>query len=169
MHIPPQSNPHHNHHRQNHDNPYPPPFNQPPSPLHQKNVAPFPSTVKNHLYFYPNTSFKERPLATTQTEAIAHTIAAIPYGTVATYGQIATLAGYPRSARQVARILHTLSRPRKLPWHRVVNRTGRISLPPTQGGDLQRILLEDEGIEFDLRGRIDLTRFGMTTPHTPNR
>lgn len=94
-------------------------------------------------------------------ERIAHTIAAVPSGRVATYGQVAALAGNPRAARQVVRILNAWSRSRGLPWHRIVNRHGTISLPDGEGGDLQRTLLESEGIEFDRHGRIDLERFGF--------
>ena len=94
-------------------------------------------------------------------ERIAAAITAVPKGRVATYGQIASAAGNPRAARQVVRILHTWSRDRNLPWHRIVNRNGEISLPQGGGYELQRALLEEEGVEFDLRDRIDLTRFGF--------
>ncbi len=80
----------------------------------------------------------------------------IPRGKVATYGQIAAMAGNPRAARQVVRTLHTSSDKAELPWHRVINSQGRISLKPGQGYELQRTLLEEEGIRFDLRGSIDL-------------
>jgi methylated-DNA-protein-cysteine methyltransferase-like protein len=78
---------------------------------------------------------------------------------VATYGQIAALAGNPKGARQVARILHSCSHGEGLPWHRVVNREGRISLGQLQGEVEQKELLEREGVVFDRTGRIDLTRF----------
>ncbi|TKB08198.1 MGMT family protein [Desulforhopalus sp. IMCC35007] len=83
-------------------------------------------------------------------------IRAIPRGFVATYGGIAFMAGSPQAARQVARILHACSGKEQLPWHRVVNREGRISLKPMQGYEEQRMLLEDEGVTFDAKGRIDL-------------
>jgi methylated-DNA-protein-cysteine methyltransferase-like protein len=83
-------------------------------------------------------------------------IRAIPEGFVSTYGGIAFMAGSPQAARQVARILHSCSGKEQLPWHRVVNREGRISLKPMQGYEEQRMLLEDEGVEFDAKGRIDL-------------
>lgn len=85
----------------------------------------------------------------------------IPSGKVATYGQIAALAGIPGHARQVGYALHTLSEDSGVPWQRVVNAKGEIS-PRTWSENhlLQRILLEDEGIEFDERGRVDLIRFG---------
>lgn len=86
-------------------------------------------------------------------------IRAIPEGRVATYGGIAALAGSPRAARQVVRILHTCSKKEKLPWQRVVNREGRIALKPFQGYEEQQILLEMEGITFNVSGQIDLNEF----------
>ena len=85
----------------------------------------------------------------------------IPPGRVATYGTVATLAGLDGHARQVGYALHALPSNVKVPWHRVVNAKGEIS--PRSGGDsheLQRHLLEAEGVEFSLRGIIDLKRFG---------
>jgi methylated-DNA-protein-cysteine methyltransferase-like protein len=85
----------------------------------------------------------------------------IPRGRVATYGAIATLAGLDGHARQVGYALHNLPSGSRVPWHRVVNAKGEIST--RSGGDsheLQRLLLEAEGVEFDLRGAIDLRRFG---------
>jgi methylated-DNA-protein-cysteine methyltransferase-like protein len=64
------------------------------------------------------------------TERIIEIVTSIPAGRVATYGEIAGYAGNPRGARQVARVLHAMSEGRNLPWHRVVNRRGAISLPP---------------------------------------
>ncbi len=82
-----------------------------------------------------------------------------PRGRVATYGQIAALAGNPSGARQVARILHSCSRKDNLPWHRIVNRKGKISLRPGEGFELQMQLLQGEGIVFDEKGIIDFDRF----------
>ena len=93
------------------------------------------------------------------TEAAAQLIAAIPPGYVSTYGRIAAMAGNPRGARQVARILHSLSEKLYLPWHRVVGAHGRLSLPQGPGRDLQRQLLSDEGVEFRPDGSIDLDRY----------
>ena len=84
----------------------------------------------------------------------------IPRGRVATYGQIATAAGFDGHARQVGYALHNLPDGSDVPWHRVINSRGEIS--PRSAGDsheLQRMLLEAEGVEIDLRGRIDLKRF----------
>jgi methylated-DNA-protein-cysteine methyltransferase-like protein len=85
----------------------------------------------------------------------------VPRGRVATYGQIATLAGLPGHARQVGYALHALKDGR-VPWHRVVNAQGCISARADEPGGslLQRMRLEQEGVEFDARGRIDLRRFG---------
>ena len=89
-------------------------------------------------------------------ERIALVVRSIPHGEVATYGQVAAIAGNPRAARQVVRTLKMWSRSRNLPWHRVVNREGRISLPPGGGYEEQRGLLEAEGVAFGLDGRIDM-------------
>lgn len=88
------------------------------------------------------------------TEEVINIIKSIPYGKVMTYGQIAEYAGNPRGARQVSRILHSMSSKYDLPWHRVVNSKGRISLTNT-GGELQMDKLLSEGIEFD-DGKIKL-------------
>ncbi len=79
----------------------------------------------------------------------------IPSGMVCSYGRIAAMAGNPRGARQVARLLHSSARSRDLPWQRVVNSTGGISLPD-RAGELQRALLESEGVLFTTSGRVDL-------------
>jgi methylated-DNA-protein-cysteine methyltransferase related protein len=85
----------------------------------------------------------------------------IPRGRVATYGQIAALAGLAGQARQVGYALHALPGEGFAPWHRVVNARGAISLPPGGGADVtQRLRLEREGVRFDARGRIDLERYG---------
>ena len=83
----------------------------------------------------------------------------VPRGKVATYGQVATLAGNPRGARQVVRLLHSSSESDKLPWHRIINREGKVSLRPGRGYELQRQMLQDEGIVFAENGTIDLDRF----------
>lgn len=83
----------------------------------------------------------------------------IPRGRVATYGQIAFLAGFPGSTRQVVWILHSCSKKDNLPWHRVINRKGKISLKPNAGFEKQKKLLEQEGIVFNDQNQIDLDRF----------
>ena len=83
----------------------------------------------------------------------------IPRGRVATYGQIAELAGLEGHARQVGYALNVLPSRSKVPWHRVINAKGEISR--RSGGDsheLQRHMLEHEGVKFDRTGRVDLAR-----------
>jgi methylated-DNA-protein-cysteine methyltransferase-like protein len=85
----------------------------------------------------------------------------IPAGKVATYGQIAEMARLPGRARQVGYALYTLKSPSGVPWHRVVNAKGEISRRAVFGAEIrQQQVLEEEGIEFDLRGRISLKTFG---------
>jgi len=74
------------------------------------------------------------------------------------------MAGNPRGARQVSRILHSLSGKEKLPWHRVVNRMGKISLPQGFGYEEQEFRLKREGVEFDKNGRIDLKKIQAPWP-----
>lgn len=84
----------------------------------------------------------------------------IPPGRVATYGQIAALAGIPRHARQVGYALHALPEGSQVPWHRVINARGEVSPRSEQGYEhYQRHLLEEEGVAFDSRGRVELGRF----------
>ena len=90
---------------------------------------------------------------------IVQVIRKIPRGKVATYGQIAAMAGNPLGAREVVRVLHSSSDKHRLPWHRVINRLGRISLGRNQGYEKQKALLEREGVVFGLRDVIDLDRF----------
>ena len=93
------------------------------------------------------------------TQKVIEAILAIPSGQVATYGNIAAMAGNRRAARQVVRILHSSSRKAALPWHRVINKQGEISLGRLQGYEQQKELLEAEGVVFDQTDRIDLDRF----------
>ncbi len=93
----------------------------------------------------------------------------IPRGRVATYGQVATLAGLPRQARVVGYALHAVAESSTVPWHRVVNARGAISLRSDGSGGgsvVQRLRLEQEGVRFDARGRIDLERV-QWRPRTP--
>ena len=84
----------------------------------------------------------------------------IPQGRVATYGQVATLAGLPGHARQVGYALHALSEGSGVPWHRVINARGEVSRRSHPGSDeAQRQFLEREGVMFDARGRVDLVRY----------
>lgn len=89
-------------------------------------------------------------------------IRAIPRGKVASYSQVAALAGSPLAARQVVRVLHTLSRTEKLPWQRVVNSKGAIALHRGAGFEQQKALLEAEGVKVSAVGAIDLRRHAWT-------
>ena len=80
----------------------------------------------------------------------------IPEGKVLTYGLAAALAGEPNGARQISRLLHSMSRKHDLPWHRIINSKGKISLRPSQGYELQKALLESEGVKFSKSDTIDL-------------
>ena len=91
---------------------------------------------------------------------IYEVIARIPPRRIATYGQIAELAGIPGQARRVGYALSALPADSSIPWHRVINSKGMISSRSGSGPDpLQRRLLQQEGIVFDSSGRFDLTRF----------
>jgi methylated-DNA-protein-cysteine methyltransferase-like protein len=85
-------------------------------------------------------------------------VSKIPRGRVATYGQIARIARLPGQARLVGYALHALPNSSKIPWQRVVNAKGEISVPGLSGAR-QRKLLEGEGVRFDAGGRISLTSF----------
>ena len=84
----------------------------------------------------------------------------IPFGSVATYGQIANLAGLPGHARQVGYALNALPEDSDVPWHRVINAQGPVSPRAEPGWDkFQQTLLEEEGIVFSSAGRVDLRRY----------
>ena len=94
-------------------------------------------------------------------QRIYRVVRRIPCGRVATYGQIAALAGLPRHARQVGYALHALPANNDVPWQRVINARGQVSERAEPGvGSLQRALLEAEGVVFSAQDRIDLKRFG---------
>lgn len=95
-------------------------------------------------------------------EKIYEVVKSIPKGKVATYGQIALLAGNPRWARVVGYALHVNPEPSQVPCHRVVNREGRTAPGFVFGGSgVQKQLLESEGIVFEPDGRVDLKKYGM--------
>jgi methylated-DNA-protein-cysteine methyltransferase-like protein len=99
----------------------------------------------------------------------------IPPGRAVTYGQVAAWMGEPRAARTVGWALHGLTHDEAagvVPWQRVVGKAGphhaRVTTScQTHSAGLQRQLLEEEGVEFDLYDRIDLTRFGWDGPEWP--
>lgn len=85
----------------------------------------------------------------------------IPRGRVSTYGAVARAAGLANGARQVVRVLHSSAESEKLPWHRILRKDGSIALPLGGGFELQKALLEDEGVEVSQAGKVDLARFGF--------
>jgi methylated-DNA-protein-cysteine methyltransferase-like protein len=94
-------------------------------------------------------------------ERIYRVVRQIPHGQVATYGQVARLTG-GCTARMVGYALaglHNVSAP-DVPWQRVINRQGRISILDPIGGYVQRKLLEEEGVQFDERDRVNLNLYG---------
>jgi methylated-DNA-protein-cysteine methyltransferase related protein len=99
-------------------------------------------------------------------DAIYALVQQIPPGQVATYGQIAALLGRPRHARQVGYALFRVAPERDIPWQRVVNAKGMVSHSPLRQGndDLQRLLLEQEGIKFDKQDRLNLRRYQWHPP-----
>lgn len=93
------------------------------------------------------------------TERVVKIIGDIPRGKVMTYGQIAFLCGTPRAARQVVRILHSLSHKYNLPWHRVINSKGKIAIKDSSMSMLQKELLMEENIGFIDESTVDLDEY----------
>ena len=93
------------------------------------------------------------------TEKVITIIKNIPEGKVMTYGQIAALAGSPRAARQVVRILHSMSKMHRLPWHRVINSKGQIALKDDASLNEQKLNLDIEGIVVSINGTLDLSTY----------
>ena len=92
-------------------------------------------------------------------EKIYEVVKAIPKGSVMTYGQVATLAGNPRWARVVGYALHSNPNPKEIPCHRVVMRDGSVAPGFVFGGpDIQKQILESEGITFTKDGKVDMKR-----------
>ena len=92
---------------------------------------------------------------------ILEVIVLIPYGKVASYGQIARLAGLPKHARLVGYVLKHLDKESQIPWYRVINSQGRISVThiDDNGKNIQQDLLEAEGV-YLLNGKVSLKKFG---------
>lgn len=95
----------------------------------------------------------------TFTERAIEVILKIPRGKVLTYGRVALLAGSPHSARQVGYLLHSTSHIHNLPWHRVVNSKGKISMKDPLAYETQKHLLESEGIIFSNEDTLDLKKY----------
>lgn len=85
-------------------------------------------------------------------------VSRIPSGQVATYGQIARLVGRC-TARMVGYAMAGLPQDTDIPWHRVINAKGQISIRFGEGASIQRQRLEAEGVEFDSQSRVDLSRY----------
>lgn len=92
-------------------------------------------------------------------QQVYRVVRAVPPGQVTTYGTVATLAGRPGGGRTVGWAMRALERGTDVPWHRVINAQGRISLP-SPSAELQQALLENEDVEFDEGGCVDLRRYG---------
>jgi methylated-DNA-protein-cysteine methyltransferase-like protein len=86
---------------------------------------------------------------------IIKAIKVVPEGKVSSYRDIALSVGLPNGARQVARILHSLSEKENLPWHRIVRANGQIAFPPGEKRELQAELLRREGIKVDKNGKVE--------------
>jgi methylated-DNA-protein-cysteine methyltransferase-like protein len=96
-------------------------------------------------------------------ELVYQVVRCIPPGKVATYGQVARILGKPRGARTVGWALHSMPEGSDVPWQRVLNARGIITLDAHgPGGAIQRALLEAEGIAFDEQGRIDFQAYGWS-------
>ncbi len=105
-------------------------------------------------------ALQARALSAASYTRIWQVIRRVPRGKVVTYGQVARLAGLPGRARQVGYALAALPESSTVPWQRVVNAAGRVSRRRRPGAELtQRMLLQAEGVRFDGRGRISLTRY----------
>lgn len=83
----------------------------------------------------------------------------IPEGKVMSYGQVARTAGSPRAARQVARILHSMSQKHGIPWHRIVNAKGEIAIKDGEGKHTQKLMLEEEGVCLEKDGTVSFSRY----------
>jgi methylated-DNA-protein-cysteine methyltransferase-like protein len=93
--------------------------------------------------------------------AVYRVVQKCPRGKIVSYGGVAAMIGQPRAARAVGRALNTLPEDTKVPWWRVVNSRGEVSIRGAEQGEvLQRVLLEREGIKFEPSGRISWKRFG---------
>ena len=94
-------------------------------------------------------------------EQVYRLVRQVPPGKVTSYGAIARMLGHPHAARTVGWAMRGLPEGSDVPWHRVINSQGRIPASGReQSADLQRALLEDEGIDFDERGAVDWERHG---------
>ena len=98
---------------------------------------------------------------TEATGRIIDSIRSIPPGKVASYRDVARAAGFPNGARQVVRVLHSMSKTQELPWHRIIRADGHIALPLESGGALQAALLKAEGVKVSKTLRVDMTQYSF--------
>jgi methylated-DNA-protein-cysteine methyltransferase-like protein len=120
-----------------------------------RGLLPPPLTAAGGLRHNDGMALRDRAYA-----RIYHVVRQIPQGRVATYGQVAALAGMPGQARQVGYALHALPDDEAVPWHRVINAQGQVSTRAEPFEEsIQRQLLEREGLRFDASGRTDLVRY----------
>lgn len=97
-------------------------------------------------------------------EKVHHLVRQVPPGKVTSYGAIARMLEHPYAARTVGWAMHSIPEGSDVPWWRVLNSKGRISLSGERSANLQRELLEAEGVEFDGHGYVDWERFGWEGP-----
>jgi len=103
-------------------------------------------------------------------QSILAVVRRIPRGRVATYGQVAALAGLARQPRLVGYAMHALPSGTTVPWHRVINARGMVSIRSDGVASLsQRLLLEREGVQFDGRGRVSLERYQWRPTRSSSR
>ena len=100
---------------------------------------------------------------TEATDRIIKAILAVPHGKVSCYRDIARAAGLPNGARQVVRVLHSMSEKYNLPWHRIIRADGYMALENYRGGDLQAELLRAEGVKVSKTRRVDLGKYSSLT------
>ena len=96
---------------------------------------------------------------TESTMRIINAIQSIPKGKVTCYRDIALMAGMPNGARQVVRVLHSMSEKHNLPWYRIIKADGTIALEEGAGRELQIALLRKEGVEVTDKGHVDLKKY----------
>ena len=136
--------------------------------------------MKKTSNFKPQTSKKTKPKGPTPLprrvsetyRKIYDTVEKIPRGRVASYGQVARVAGMERQARLVGYALHALSNDnaKRVPWQRVINAQGYCSIKePPMAAEIQQRMLEQEGIEFSPRGKVDWKKYGWIPPLSPPR
>jgi methylated-DNA-protein-cysteine methyltransferase-like protein len=98
---------------------------------------------------------------TESTRRIVDCILAVPSGCVACYRDVALAAGLPNGARQVVRVLHSLSESCALPWYRIIRVDGSIALESCRGREAQIALLRSEGVEVSDAGQVDMGRYSF--------